>query len=143
MSRPRGLILVVILEVLVGLLSLLGGITALFLHNLPQAQGLGFLQILAPVLPLVEISLGIFFLILSYGLWRGYRWAWMLTIIFEIVHIIADIGFIASRSFALDKIIGLALILATLYYLLRPNVRAYFSKARANGVRSSKIGLPS
>jgi hypothetical protein len=95
---------------------------------LPLPQGLGFLQILAPVLPIVMITLGIFFLILCYGLWRSYRWAWTLTIVFEIVHIIADIGFIASRSFAIDKMVGLVFILGTLYYLLRPNVRAYFGK---------------
>ena len=127
-ARPRGLIVVIVLEVLVGLLSIVGGITSLSLHNLPLPQGLGFLQVLAPVLPIVMISLGVFFLILCYGLWRGYRWAWLLTIIFEIVHILVDIGFIASRSFALDKIIGLILIIATLYYLLRPKVRAYFNK---------------
>ena len=127
-TRPRGLILVIVLQVLVGLLSIVGGVTSASLSGLPLPQGLGFLQVLAPVLPIVMIVLGVFFLILSYGLWRGYGWAWTLTIVFEVIHIVADIGFIASRSFALDKIIGLVFILGTLYYLLRPRVREYFGK---------------
>ncbi|GAC1645794.1 MAG: hypothetical protein NVS4B12_12160 [Ktedonobacteraceae bacterium] len=125
-TRPRGLILVILVEALLGVLSLVGGVTSLSLHSLPQPQGLGFLQVLAPVLPSVMIVLGMFFLVLCFGLWMGYRWAWTMTIIFELVHIIADIGFIASRSFAVDKIIGLIIIIGTLYYLTRPTVRAYF-----------------
>lgn len=128
-SRPRGLFLVILVEGLLGLLSLVGGLTSLSQHTaLPQPQGLGFIQSLAPVLPEVMIVLGIFFLILCAGLWQGYRWAWMATIIFEIVHIVADIGFIASRSFAIDKFVGLVIIISTLYYLLRPTVRAYFHR---------------
>lgn len=125
-TRPRGLILVILVEGLLGLLSLVGGITASSLHTLPQPQGLGFLQVLAPVLPGVMIVLGIFFLTLCFGLWMSYKWAWTLTIIFELIHIVADIGFIASRSFAIDKIVGLIIIVGTLYYLTRPTVRAYF-----------------
>lgn len=136
-KRPRGLILVIILEVLVGLLSVVGGVTSLSLPDLPQPQGLGFLQFLSPVLPIVMILLGVFFFILSYGLWKGYGWSWTLSIVFEIVHIIADIGFIASRSFAVDKIVGLVFILGILYYLTRPGVRAYFGKGGSLSQRSS------
>jgi uncharacterized membrane protein (DUF2068 family) len=136
LSRPRGLMFVILVEGLLGLLSLVGGITSLSVHNaLPQPQGLGFLQSLAPVLPDVMIALGVFFLILCVGLWQGYRWAWMATIIFEIVHIVADIGFIASRSFAVDKFIGLVIIVGTLYYLLRPTVRAYFYRSSLHSQR--------
>jgi lysylphosphatidylglycerol synthetase-like protein (DUF2156 family) len=128
LTRPHGLIAVIIVQVLVGLLSLLGGIVPSAFAIASQAQGLGFLQFLAPVLPLVLILLGIFYLGLSYGLWKGYRWAWVASIVFILVHIVADIGFVASRSFALDKLIGLAIILAILWYLLRQNVRAYYGK---------------
>ena len=127
-TRPRGLILVILIEGLLGLLSLIGGITSSSLHALPLPQGLGFLQMLAPMLPEVMMFLGVFFLVLCFGLWVGYKWAWTATIVFELIHILADIGFIASRSFAVDKFVGLAIILATLYYLTRPSVRAYFHK---------------
>lgn len=127
-ARPRGLAVVVVLEVLVGVLSIVGGIVSLAAGHLAQPQGLGFLQPLAPVFPVVLIGIGVFFVAVSYGLWRGYGWAWTLSISFQIVHIVADIGFVAARSFTLDKIIGLAVILGILVYLTRPQVRAYFGK---------------
>jgi hypothetical protein len=127
-ARPKGIAFVVVIEVLVGALGIVGGIGSLSASNLPQPQGLGFLQALAPVLPIVLIVIGVFFIVSSYGLWRGFGWAWTATIVFEIIHIIADIGFVASRAFAVDKIIGLVVILAILFYLTRRNVRSYYGK---------------
>lgn len=125
-GRPRGLAVVVTVDVLLGLLSTVGGLGALAATAVVSAESLGFLQILAPVLALVLIAFGVFFLVISYGLWRGNGWAWTAAIVFAIAHVIADVGFAASRSFALDKFIGLAVLLGTLYYLTRPRVRAYF-----------------
>jgi hypothetical protein len=128
LARPRGLIVIISVQVLAGLLSLIGGIAPSAFSLTSQAQGLGFLQFLAPVLPAVLIVLGVFYLSLSYGLWKGYGWVWITEIVFILVHIVADIGFVASRSFAIDKFIGLVVILIILWYLLRPRVRAYFGR---------------
>ena len=130
LTRPRGLIIVIIVLSLAGLLSLVGGITPSAFSLTSQGQSLGFLQFLAPVLPIVLIVLGIFYLGLSYGLWKGYRWAWTANIIFILIHVVADVGFVASRSFAIDKVIGLVVIVTILWYLLRPRVRAYFGKEK-------------
>jgi hypothetical protein len=130
LKRPPGLIAVIAVQVLAGSLSLIGGIVPSAFSLTSHMQGLGFLQFLAPVLPSVLIFLGVFYLSLSYGLWKGYSWAWVASIGFEIVHIVADIGFIASRSFAIDKFVGLVVILLMLWYLLRPGVRAYFGKGK-------------
>lgn len=130
LKRPRGLIVVISVQVLAGLLSLLAGIVPSAFSLTAQAQSLGFLQFLAPALPIVLVVLGVFYLSLSYGLWKGYRWAWAAEIVFILLHIVADIGFIASRSFALDKLVGLVVIGLILWYLLRPEVRAYFGKGK-------------
>ncbi|HEY8745152.1 MAG TPA: hypothetical protein VIU62_18840 [Chloroflexota bacterium] len=71
-------------------------------------------------------------LIQGYGLWRGLAWAWTLALVFETIHVVADIGFIADRSFAVDKLVGMVIILCSLAYLTRPGVRAYFAKAGAS-----------
>lgn len=130
-ARPKGLIFVIIVQVLAGLLSLIGGLVPSAFSLNAHSANLGFLQFLAPVLSTVLIILGGFYLTLSYGLWKGYSWAWTSNIAFIFVHIVADIGFVASRSFALDKFVGLVILLAFLWYLLRPGVRAYFSKSYA------------
>lgn len=127
-ARPRGIAVVIVVQILLGVLGIIGGIGSLAAPHLARPQGLGFLQPLAAVFPIVLIVIGAFFLALSYGLWHGYRWAWTLTIVFEIVHIVADVGFVASRSFAIDKIIGLVVIISILIYLTRPQVRAYYGR---------------
>jgi hypothetical protein len=127
-KRPRGIAIVAVIQFLFGALSVIGAIGSLSVSRLPPPRGLGFLQPLAPVFPIVLLVVGAFLLLLSFGLWRGLRWAWTLTLAFESVHVIADIGFVAARSFALDKIIGLAIIAGMLIYLTRPRVRAYFHR---------------
>ena len=47
-------------------------------------------------------------------LWKGDSWAWTANVVFILIHIVADIGFVASRSFAIDKVIGLAVIVSML-----------------------------
>lgn len=128
LTRPPGLMVIIIIQVLAGLLSLIGGIIPSVFSLPTHMQSLGFLQFLAPVLPTVLIILGVFYLSLCYGLWKGYGWAWSAEVVFILVHIVADVGFVASRSFAVDKLVGLVIILTILWYLLRPSVRVYFEK---------------
>ena len=143
LTRPRGLIVISIVLSLAGILSLIGGIIPSAFSLSSQTINLGFLQFLAPVLPIILIVLGVFYLGLSYGLWKGYRWAWAANVVFILIHIVADIGFVASRSFAIDKVVGLAIIVSMLGYLLLPRVRAYFGKGNAHGssVRPDAVKL--
>jgi len=133
LTRPRGLIVISIVLCLAGILSLIGGIIPSVFSLSSQTLNLGFLQFLAPLLPIVLIVLGVFYLGLSYGLWKGYRWAWAANVVFILIHIVVDIGFVASRSFAIDKVVGLVIIVSMLGYLLLPGVRAYFGKGNAHG----------
>ena len=71
LTRPRGLIVIILVQILVGLLSLIGGIIPSVFSLTSQAQSLGFLQFLAPILPIVLIVLGVFYLSLSYGFMEG------------------------------------------------------------------------
>ena len=71
------------------------------------------------------IGIGAVQLVMAIGLLRGLKWAWTLAVGFELVHTLADVGFVMDRSFALDKLVGLIIIVATLAYLLRPSVRDY------------------
>lgn len=140
LTRPRSLIAISSIQALAGVLSLVGGIVPSVFGLTAQSQNLGFLQFLAPVLSPVLIVLGVFYLSLSYGLLRGYRWAWVANVVFILVHIVADIGFVASRSFAIDKFVGLVVIGLMLSYLLLPGVRAYFRKEKMH--RSSVYAVP-
>ena len=131
--RPRGVGVVATIDLIMGGLSVLGGLSAVTTGWTPVAAptGLGFLQVLAPELPALLLGIGVILLVQGYGLWRGLAWAWTLAVVFETIHIVADIGFIADRAFALDKVVGLVIILGSLAYLTRPGVRTYFGKAQA------------
>jgi hypothetical protein len=56
-------------------------------------------------------------------------WAWTAAVALQLVHIVADVGFVASRSFAVDNFVGLVLVVSMLGYLSQPRVRAYFSRS--------------
>jgi uncharacterized BrkB/YihY/UPF0761 family membrane protein len=84
-------------------------------------------------------------LIVSYGLLKGKEWAWIITVILTIIAIAVQIisGITAgmfNSSFIDDtnsfvtgiiaQIVGIAINGVILYYLYRPNVKAFFGKSQ-------------
>lgn len=128
LTQPFGVKVVAALQGGIGGLSLIGGLGALAGGTAFAPTGLGFLQVLAPVLPVAMIGIGAVQLAMAIGLVRGLKWAWTLAVAFEVVHTLADVGFVMDRSFAVDKFVGLIIILGSLAYLLRQGVRDYFSR---------------
>ncbi len=93
----------------------------------------------------IVLAVGIGYLIVSYGLLKGKGWAWIITVILTIIAIAVQIvsGITASMfnaSFIDDtnsfvtgiiaQIVGIAINGVILYYLYRPNVKAFFGKGR-------------
>jgi len=92
---------------------------------------------------------GIGYLVMSYGLLKGRGWAWTITIILMFIGIAIQIisatsgtvfnVFLLSNSSSnnahtiisriIGDIIGIAINVAIVYYLYRPNVKVYFGKA--------------
>lgn len=93
----------------------------------------------------IVLAVGVGYLIVSYGLLKGKGWAWIITVILTIIAIAVQIvsGITASMfnaSFIDDtnsfvtgiiaQIIGIAINGVILYYLYRPNVKAFFGKSQ-------------
>lgn len=91
----------------------------------------------------IVLAVGVGYLIVSYGLLKGKGWAWIITVILTIIAIAVQIvsGITASMfnaSFIDDtnsfvtgiiaQIVGIAINGVILYYLYRPNVKAFFGK---------------
>ena len=117
-----------------------------------ELQSAAELQALAQFLGGVEIAIGaivlavgVGYLIVSYGLLKGKGWAWIITVILTIIAIAVQIvsGITASMfnaSFIDDtnsfvtgiiaQIVGIAINGVILYYLYRPNVKAFFDKSQ-------------
>jgi uncharacterized ion transporter superfamily protein YfcC len=99
----------------------------------------------------ILLAVGIGYLAVSYGLLKGKGWAWTITVILTIMGIVVQVvsGITVSLIAAsvsndsntviqgvLWQIIGLAVDIVILYYLYRPNVKAFFGKT-PNSIRYS------
>jgi hypothetical protein len=84
-------------------------------------------------------------LVVSYGLLKAKRWAWIVTVILTIIAIITQLTSIISTSTLSQSltndisalmsgitahIIGIAINGIILYYLYRPNVKAFFGRSK-------------
>lgn len=92
-----------------------------------QSTGLtGAVATIAVVAGSVAIVLGIAWFVLAWGLLTGKGWAWIITVILSIISIIFSIVGIASGG--APSIISLIINGVIVYYMFRPNVKAYFDR---------------
>jgi signal transduction histidine kinase len=138
-KRPTGVTVIAILIIIGGILLLLAGIGGVVVGSLfisSQIIGLGFVIIGAIIL-----AVGIGYLVVSYGLLKGKRWSWTITVILLFIGIAIDVGsIIIFGSFAINmdtssflttnsgSIAGIIISVIILYYLYRPHVKSYFGK---------------
>jgi len=72
------------------------------------------------------VVLGIAYLVMAYGLWRGKRWAWTITMILSFIGI--ALGAISIVTGNIAAIFNLIINAIVLYYLFRPHVKVFFGK---------------
>jgi hypothetical protein len=115
-QRPLGVTIIAILMIISGIALLSTGAILLVV-------GIG----------VVPIVLGIASFVMAYGLWKGKGWAWTITLILSVISIIsAIVSIVFGGSGAIINIIINAIII---YYLYRPNVKAYFGKVPSPAIK--------
>jgi len=107
--RPLGVTIVAILTAIGGLIFLGSGLVLLIV-------GIG----------VILLALGIAYLVMAYGLWNGRRWAWTITLILSVIGIVVAIASIVAGN--VSAIISIIIHAVVIYYLYRPNVKAFFGK---------------
>jgi hypothetical protein len=177
-SRPTGVTIIAILNIIVGIILLLGGIAfiaaGIILSSLPPAafedenltaddsdiddfSGIPPSIIRGGLVAIgsVMIAIGIVSFIVAYGLLKGMGWAWTGTVVLSIISIVLSVvttiatvqallwlgvGMIQLPAAPIDPspppppfgaIISIIISGVIIYYLYRPNVKAYFGKAAA------------
>ena len=75
------------------------------------------------------VALGIAYLVMAYGLWRGKRWAWTITMVLSFIGI--ALGAVSTVTGNIAAIFNLVLNAIVLYYLYRPYVKVFFGKMDA------------
>jgi hypothetical protein len=154
-SRPIGVTIIAILNIIGGVLMLVFGIGLITLgavlptlppsvFNQSQIEGnftAGQVPIPAGAPPMglqsllggvgiafgaVLVALAIVSFIVAYGLLKGRGWAWTVTLILSIISIVWNAITIATGN--IGGIISIIISAVIIYYLYRPHVKAYFGK---------------
>jgi uncharacterized membrane protein HdeD (DUF308 family) len=107
--RPLGVTVIAILTIIGGIIFLVSGLVLLII-------GIG----------IILLALGIAYLVMAYGLWKGKGWAWTITLILSAIGIIVAIVSIATGN--VGAIISIIINGVIIYYLYKPNVKAFFGK---------------
>jgi hypothetical protein len=142
-KRPTGVTILAILMIISGIASIIIGlgvlgsafVLSLVAHDsnvgtVRQDAELGTLAGLLIGIGGFTIALGIASLVVAWGLLNGRGWAWIITIIISIVSIITSIVGIASGG--IYHIITLIIYAVILYYLYKPEVKAYFGRIKVS-----------
>ena len=136
-KRPTGVTVIAILVIIGGILLLLAGIAAVAVGSLflSQITGLGFV-----IIGSIILAVGIGYLAVSYGLLKGKRWAWTITVVLLFIGIAIDVASIIFGSFAINmnisnslsansgSVASIIISIIILYYLYRPHIKSYFGK---------------
>ena len=157
--RPTGITIIAGLAIIAGILLLFGGLAlvtlAPFISQIKLNDGIntsntsislnvngtlvtipnnvlfevgGFIGILGAML----IVLGIANFVVAWGLFKGKGWAWIVTIIINIITAILNITSLVAGS--IGSIGGLIINGIIIYYLYRPNVKSYFGRMKTTTV---------
>ena len=124
-SRPLGVTIVAILMIIEGIFLILGGIAGIAVGGI-IADELGIAGGAIIAASSVGLALGIAGLFIAWGLISGKGWAWIITIIITIIMAIVNIISIASGRY--EHLFGLIINGVILYYMYRPQVKAYFGR---------------
>jgi uncharacterized membrane protein (DUF2068 family) len=127
-TRPSSVKLLAVLWILVGALSLLGGIalTVVSLH-LPEIVPGRVLAVRSTLTSVALVAVALISFGLAYGSWTGKAWAWIVSLAFALFGIVFSVLSLFMRP-GLGELIGLVIYLLVVYYLMQPCVRSFFGK---------------
>ncbi len=127
MNRPRGIFVTAIVEILLGIFALIGGVV----HLLFAVGGLVSFSGSDVTLGTIANGLGDLFtveglilLVAGFGVWSGRRWGWKLSVGILLAGIITSVPVLALGS--VGAVPALIINILLLYYMARRTTRDYF-----------------
>jgi uncharacterized membrane protein (DUF2068 family) len=123
--RPLGVTLISALTIIAGIVFLASGITAVTVA--PFLSGTQtFLVGLSAGACAAFLALGIAYFVMAYGLLKGKRWAWTVTLVLSSIGI--ALGFVSIVTGHIGAVLSVIINAVILYYIYRPNVKSFFGK---------------
>jgi uncharacterized membrane protein (DUF2068 family) len=131
-QRPIGVKLLTILQILLGILFLLGALAiGVAGFGLPEVfPHFRFLPVRLFTVAAVLFVLAAIEYVLGFGVWSGKGWAWSASLAFAIFSVVFFVFSLFLRP-GLGELASLVIDLLVLYYLMQPKVQAYFGKGAA------------
>ncbi|WP_293351850.1 MULTISPECIES: hypothetical protein [unclassified Microcoleus] len=135
MNRPQSVTVLAILQLISGIFSLLDGLFILLFAGVLGGLGAvgfgakvgtvigGFIAIFSAI----AIIIGIISLVLAWGLLQLKKWAWTGTLIIHVIAVVAQIAKMLGSAGAAVNFLSLGFAIASIYYLLQPDVKQAFS----------------
>jgi hypothetical protein len=128
-ERPLGIAILAVLNIIGGIFGLFGGIALAALSGTVSGlPGLGAISSgWLVAVGIFAIIIGILPVAVGWGFWKGSEWAWTLGVVLYIIGIIYGVVWLVQGNVSslVSVIIGGLIV----YYLFRPNVKAWFGKA--------------
>lgn len=136
-SRPIGVTIITIIIFVAAIMSLIIGISVLIpgtpmdaIWSMRNPFPAGFLSsTIGIIFGYFLIILGLIILYAVYGLIKGHKLAWWITIIIFAANGIGDMLRIGSGEL-MAGLFGILIAVGFIYYLTRPNVREFFEKSK-------------
>jgi hypothetical protein len=116
--RPVGVTILAVLEIISGIVGIVGGI---FFATIAGLLDIDFLGAISGIAAVILVAIGIASFVMAWGLLEGKPWAWTFTLILTIISVVFEL--------AGANIVGLIIDAIVLYYLFRPHVKAFFGKS--------------
>jgi lysylphosphatidylglycerol synthetase-like protein (DUF2156 family) len=123
--------LLAVLHILQAIFFFLGGVALIVLGAFIRRGLFGpprLLHGVVSLIGLVVVVIGLLYVGLVWGLWTGKGWAWILSLVLAVLGLIASLIALVRGRFG--AIVVLILDVIILYYLFRPNVRAFFGEQK-------------
>jgi len=137
-TRPFSIKLLTVLEIILGILELLGAL-AVAVASFALPEMFPRVRLLAPRSMFSGLVLFVFAFvefILAYGVWKGKGWAWIGSLIFAVIGVVFSAFTLFMRP-RLGEVIALVLNLVIMYYLMQPGVQGYFGKGKLSVTAST------
>jgi hypothetical protein len=147
MQRPTGVTIIAVLDfigagfcVIGGLLMFMGGSIVASIFSAAAANGAagaapaaGIMGSIGVIAGVIALLLAAFAVAVALGLLKLKNWARVTTIVFSVLGLLGNLnGFRAGMSSALvGPVIGLALNIWIIWYMLQPHVKAAFGQTSA------------
>jgi hypothetical protein len=137
-GRPMGATVISVIEAILAAFLLLGALALIGLGGVagglvgssgdPNAVGVGAILAGAGfVFGIIFLVIGLLYVAIAYGVWKGRPWSWMLGVVVSVIGLVfAVLGL--TGGITVSNIISLALPIVVLYYFMQPDVKRWLGR---------------